>query len=98
MTTIKPATPLPTLPLELGPFAGDRGIFIVNEPTGRTIGLIDKQRDAEIIVTACNAYPELLAALRECAKFWEAGTPVYHQSIVAMDVRALLAKLGEVQS
>ena len=113
--TTKPATPLPWQSEQIGVTdAGPNGIDVFD------LGPCDKEGamrvrvatvagdDAAYIVAACNAYPELVAALRACG--WYLDLPecesIPHESLRTMDaeqqldfmrdtVRALLAKLGE---
>ena len=99
-------TPLPRI--ELGAHV-DGGIFIAEEDCGQVIGMIRNYSHATRIVTACNAYPQLVAALRNMVANAEAvhsfGLKDEVPPLTAVcfsyaqtEARALLAKLGEVQS
>jgi hypothetical protein len=83
--TTKPATPLPW---STGPVMANDSFPL----HGRidAVGNVARGRDAAYIVHACNAYPELVAALRSSER--QLSTL---GSAFAQDVRALLAKLGE---
>ena len=97
MSTKQPATPLPWQ-VDAG---GDGEIEIWAPPYRRTLALVgdglratsDDTTNAAYIAHACNAYPQLVAALRGMAHLAELvpgdETPVHR------DARTLLAKLGE---
>ena len=90
--TIKPATPLPwewkrtpITEFALGGAQGD-ALYIKSDPATTYISM--HQWDAAYIVHACNAYPELVAALREVADSNQLSRTYL------MDIaRALLARL-----
>lgn len=89
----KPATPLPW---STGPAIAD--CFPLH---GRidAVGSVARGRDAAYIVHACNAYPELVAALQQVAGRPRAEddgevTADEINELIAL-ARALLAKLGE---
>ena len=94
MNTIKPATPLPWKPT---PWERDCSI-VATHPQGHIVPVCSvgsfpiehRISDAAYIVTACNAYPELVAALRK-VEAWNAG----QDSPRDFGIDALLAKLGE---
>ena len=104
MTTIKPATPLPdTLPLRLI-LPDDSEHFGGRQPelhdvSGRfaTVYGDDKEskKHAAYIVAACNAYPELVAALREFVRIASERDQRDVRTMAAgTEARALLRKLG----
>lgn len=47
------------------------------------------KQDAAYIVAACNAYPELVAALKDICKGWDSDTSA------CVNAKAILRKLGE---
>ena len=104
MTTIKPATPLPPLP----PLAVDWKDASVSLFTlgGNPDTILARSGDStkgklfEEVARRCNAYPELVAALRNVMAGF-VGDRGAHNLLGtdagkhADDARALLAKLGE---
>ncbi len=90
-TSRKPATPLPwTQSNQIGA-DGDR--FIISDDADRYPVSRAEPKDAAYIVAACNAYPQLVAALRAMI-----GADMTAESGIAatMHARALLRSLGEV--
>ena len=87
MTTNKPATPLPW-----------SGTHNPRSNLGKVHGSIDpvcatpRPNDATYIVAACNAYPALVAALRESLQAYEGDFGPMH---ISTRHRALLRSLGE---
>lgn len=83
---MKPATPLPWAWESVPHQVGKRIIAI---ETGDTVAAIIPNRDDAIyLANAAMAYPELVAALRECvAELEDTGT--------TQKARAILARLGE---
>ena len=98
--TNKPATPLPWSvdnggdgEIEIwSPSEGARLIATVGD--GLNVNA-DDEKNAAYIVAACNAYPELVAALQALAEFWKHVTPVHAGAEVAQDAIALLKRIGE---
>ena len=85
---MKPATPLPWQSAQYETFSN-----IVQGQ--KRIGSSFKHQDAAYIVHACNAYPELVAALRDMTRYDSVSEPgAYGYAITT--ARALLAKLGEI--
>jgi hypothetical protein len=86
---IKPATPLPW---EIEPSPHGGAILVRPGSPQSHVQLYD----AAYIVAACNAYPELVAALRNIIEPDSDGFTILSQGNKdAQRIRALLAKLGE---
>lgn len=96
MTATKPATPLPWhvgAATALDSVDGQRGIWAGKWGIADVYG---QAPNSAYIAHACNAYPELVAALRMVAlKGGERDVKDARFLMVATDARALLAKLGE---
>ena len=107
MTTSKPATPLPwhvnAVDSKRGRVTGDETsagwdkLFL--NGNNNTIASVYLPADARFATHACNAYPELVAALRVAMDSLDdaARAPkVQHdRGAEAVEIAALLAKLGE---
>ena len=102
--TTKPATPLPWNWMS-NDTEGRAGILVV-QPDGTfdEVAQNATREDAAYIVAACNAYPELVAALKvmEAMQGWlaercSATDKLIHERATQEGdkLRALLAKLGE---
>ena len=107
MTTNKPATPLPwhsTHPLDMNRNPFQEAVRVDAAPGQPSVAVMveygekyqkgKRTRDAAYIVHACNAYPELVAALRHAISELN-DADALGDNIVAREIVALLAKLGE---
>ena len=96
---MKPATPLPWIPT--APYVDDHisGIFprgAVYTKTYNELVCTCSEYDAAYIAAACNAYPQLVAALREQVDAFGAKHADETDSPRIAKLRALLRDLGEL--
>jgi hypothetical protein len=90
MTATKPATPLPWTDID-GLHNGIVGRSASSLRVAKEVKFAD---DRAYIVHAANAYPELVAALRQLVTHMDAIVPATKQN-ARDNARSLLAKLGE---
>ena len=96
-SAIKPATPLPFSANERGNTFHD---YTIKDANGRSVCIIKSSINAAYIVHAGNAYPELVAALRDLVDLATvlaacSSDRAHHGDDGINPARALLAKLGE---
>ncbi len=94
MTTIKPATPLPwTADADSVDVITEDGDFIATtlQPDSG-VGMASEYQDAAYIAHACNAYPELVAALLAIR---DASPTIRNDAALRAVAAGALAKLGE---
>ncbi len=90
--TAKPATPLQPLPFSIGSI--NRTIAAAD---GEYVAEVASDRDGAYIVAACNAYPELVAALRYlAAQVEDAPNSELQMQQGRCMAQDLLRELGEI--
>jgi hypothetical protein len=95
-TKFEPATPLPWY----GAGTGNHQGVVISEVDGANVAVAYDKLDVPYIVQAANAYPRLVAALRNAyaraALFGSGQIPAESEAEVCEEFGALLCDLGEL--
>ncbi len=99
MSAAKPAAALSKLSMRVTRMEDGTRIALVNASGGLVTYFDGTIERAEAIVTAHNAFPQLVAALRECVRAYDTtgGAKGLAQQTAAEGARVLLRSLGEVE-